>query len=97
MVRLRTAEGRGGCPPPLLVRDPRPPAPSGTTAANDGRVIQLAGSGVAAASIGVPQRNMHTQTEIVSPADAENAVKLLVAFVRSVDERTAFRTFYFNG
>lgn len=70
---------------------------SGTTAANDARVMQIADSGVAVASIGIPQRNMHTQVEIVSLADIENAVKLLVDFVRSVDEQTDFRPFYFEG
>ncbi len=35
--------------------------------------------------------------EIVSLADVENAVKLLVDFVKSVDEQTDFRPFYFDG
>ena len=76
---------------------PYQPDPSGKTAANDARVIQTADSGVAAASVGIPQRNMHTQVEICSLSDIENAVKLLVAFVQSVDERTDFRPFHFRG
>jgi endoglucanase len=76
---------------------PYQPDPSGKTAANDARVIQTADSGVATASVGIPQRNMHTQVEIVSLSDLENAVKLLVEFVRSVDNRTDFRPFYFHG
>jgi endoglucanase len=76
---------------------PYQPDPSGKTAANDARVIQTADSGVAAASVGIPQRNMHTQVEICSLADIDNAVRLLVAFVRSVDDRTDFRPFHFRG
>jgi endoglucanase len=76
---------------------PWQPDPSGKTAANDARVIQTADSGVAAASIGVPQRNMHTQVEIVSLTDIDNAVKLLVEFVKSVDDQTDFRPFHFKG
>ena len=71
--------------------------PSGKTAANDARVIQIADSGVAAASVGIPQRNMHTQVEIVSLSDLDHAVRLLTEFVRSVDEHTDFRPFYFQG
>jgi endoglucanase len=73
------------------------PDPSGKTAANDARVMQIADSGVAVASVGVPQRNMHTQVEIVSLADVDNSVKLLVEFMKSVREDTDFRPFYFHG
>jgi tetrahedral aminopeptidase len=76
---------------------PYQPDPSGKTAANDARVMQIADSGVAAASVGIPQRNMHTQVEIVSLSDIDAAVRLLVEFVRSVDEQTDFRPFYFQG
>ena len=76
---------------------PWQPDPSGKTASNDARMIQIGDSGVAVASAGIPQRNMHTQVEIVSPADVGNAVRLLVEFVKSVDERTDFRPFYFQG
>ena len=70
--------------------------PSGKTAANDARVIQIADSGVAAASVGIPQRNMHTQVEIVSLADIDHAVEVLVGFVRSISEKTDFRPFHFH-
>lgn len=60
-------------------------------------MIQIADSGVAAASIGIPQRNMHTQVEIVWLSDLDHAVKLLVEFIKSVDERTDFRPFSFEG
>jgi endoglucanase len=71
--------------------------PSGKTAANDARIIQIADSGVAVASVGIPQRNMHTQVEIVALADLDNTVELLVEFVRSVKDDTDFRPFYFKG
>ncbi len=70
--------------------------PSGKTAANDARVIQISDSGVATASVGVPQRNMHTQAEIVSLADIDGAVRVLVEFISSVTPDTDFRPFYFN-
>ena len=70
---------------------------SGKTAANDARVMQIADSGVAVASVGIPQRNMHTQVEIVSLADIDSAVELLVEFVSSVKEDTDFRPFFFGG
>jgi putative aminopeptidase FrvX len=73
------------------------PDPSGKTAANDARVMQTADSGVAAATIGLPQRNMHTQVEICSLSDLDAAVKLLVEFIKSVDDQTDFRPFYFKG
>ncbi|MDB5294584.1 MAG: peptidase family protein [Phycisphaerales bacterium] len=77
---------------------PFQPDPSGKTAANDARVIQVADSGmVATASVGIPQRNMHTQVEIVSLSDLDHAVELLVEFVRSVKDDTDFRPFYFKG
>jgi tetrahedral aminopeptidase len=73
------------------------PDPSGKTAANDARMIQIGDSGVAVASVGIPQRNMHTQVEIVSLDDVDNAIKLLVGFIQSVTDKTDFRPFYFNG
>jgi endoglucanase len=75
---------------------PYQPDPSGQTIPNDGRVIQIADSGVAVASVGIPQRNMHTQVEIVAFSDLDNTVKLLVDFVHSIDENTDFRPFYFQ-
>ncbi len=86
---LIDAAGRAGVP--------WQPDPSGKTAANDSRVMQIADSGVAAASVGIPQRNMHTQVEIVSLEDLERASKLLVEFVKSVDEHTDFRPISFHG
>ena len=75
---------------------PFQPDPSGQTAPNDARVIQTADSGVAAASVGIPQRNMHTQVEICALSDLENTVKLLVEFIQSIREDTDFRPIDFH-
>jgi putative aminopeptidase FrvX len=75
---------------------PYQPDPSGKTAANDARMMQIADSGVAVASVGIPQRNMHTQVEIVSLSDMDHAVQLLTEFVLSVNEEMDFRPFYFQ-
>lgn len=75
---------------------PRQLDPSGKTAANDARIIQIADSGVAVASVGIPLRNMHTQVEIVSLEDIDMSVQLLTEFVRSVTKETDFRPFYFR-
>jgi len=75
---------------------PFQPDPSGNTAPNNARVIQTADSGVAAASVGIPQRNMHTQVEICALSDLENTVKLLVEFIQSVREDTDFRPIDFR-
>ncbi|HEX8373539.1 MAG TPA: M20/M25/M40 family metallo-hydrolase [Chthoniobacterales bacterium] len=76
---------------------PYQPDPSGHTAPNDSREIQVSNSGVAAASLGIPQRNMHTQVEIVSMKDLDDSVSLLVEFIQSVKEDTDFRPFYFQN
>ena len=44
-------------------------------------MIQVADSGVATAAVGIPQRNMHTQVEIVSLEDIEHTIRLLVEFI----------------
>lgn len=70
--------------------------PSGETAPNDARMMQVADSGVAVASVGIPQRNMHTQVEIVSLKDIDHTVQLLVEFVQSINDETDFRPFNFQ-
>lgn len=50
----------------------------------DARVIQMARSGVAAGLISIPLRYMHTPSEMVDLKDVEHAVRLLVAFTRSL-------------
>ena len=76
---------------------PHQPDPSGATAPNDARVIQVADSGVATAAVGIPQRNMHTQVEICSLQDIEHATQMLVEFVASVRADTDLRPINFDG
>jgi putative aminopeptidase FrvX len=39
---------------------------------------------------------MHTQVEVISLDDLENAIRLLVGFVQSINDETEFRPFYFK-
>jgi tetrahedral aminopeptidase len=80
---LREAAERAGVP--------HQPAPSGRPASNDSKPMQLSRGGVAVGSVGIPQRNMHTQAEVCELSDLENCISLLVEFVRSVDHETDFR------
>ncbi len=59
------------------------PRPTGT----DARAIQMAAKGVATGLISLPLRYMHTPSEIVSLTDAENCVKLLMAFAKSLTKK----------
>jgi putative aminopeptidase FrvX len=59
-------------------------------------MIQIGDSGVAVASVGIPQRNMHTQVEIVATSDLDHAVAVLVDFIRGITDQTEFRPFYFH-
>jgi endoglucanase len=54
------------------------------TASNDAKEMQLADSGTAAGSVGIPLRNMHTQVEVASLDDLEYTVQLLTDFVTSI-------------
>ena len=56
------------------------PRASGT----DANAIQITRAGVAAGLVGIPNRYMHTPVEMVSLRDAENAVRLLVEFVKAL-------------
>ena len=58
---------------------------------NDANVMQVTRSGVAAASIGIPNRYMHTQVEVCSLKDLENSAKLLAGFVRAIGPKSDFR------
>ena len=53
--------------------------PTGT----DARMIQVAGSGVTTGLLSIPCRYMHTPNEIVSLADADNAVTLLSEYLQN--------------
>jgi putative aminopeptidase FrvX len=54
----------------------------------DANAIQLVGA--ATGLIGVPNRYMHTASEIISLTDVKNIVKLVVAFIRSVGPEDTF-------
>ena len=64
-------------------------AESGGTG-TDANAMQLSRSGVATGLVGVPQRYMHTPTEVLSLEDLDNTTKLLVGFVRSLDQKISF-------
>jgi tetrahedral aminopeptidase len=68
-------------------------APSGETEGNDAKKIQIANHGVATVTLGLPNRNMHTQAEICDLADLENTVKLLVSFLCEFDPVADLRPF----
>lgn len=70
---------------------PWQPSPSSRLLGNDANAIQVVRGGVAAGSIGVPNRYMHTQVEVCSLKDLENCAKLLAQFVKSVNVKTDFR------
>ncbi len=56
--------------------------PTGT----DARMIQVAGKGVKTGLISIPCRYMHTPSEMVSLADADNAITLLTEFCKNCDK-----------
>ncbi len=66
-------------------------APSARPLGNDAGSMQLCRGGVATASIGIPNRYMHTQAETCSYKDLENAIKLLTYFVSHITSKTDFR------
>ena len=63
-------------------------APSATP--TDANAIQLTRAGVATALIGLPNRYMHTQVEIVSLSDLVAAARLIAETVARIDRRTTF-------
>ncbi len=64
--------------------------PSSRLLGNDANAIQVNQAGVAAGSLEIPNRYMHTQVEVCCLKDLEDAAKLLAAFVKGVTERTDF-------
>lgn len=56
----------------------------------DANVIQVSRKGVASALIGLPNRYMHTQVEVVDMRDLENAAKLIAETVLAITRRTSF-------
>lgn len=67
--------------------------PSGKPAPNDSKYIQTAHAAAAVVDIGIPNRNMHTQAEICDLKDIDATVRLLVEFLKSIDERTSLQPF----
>ena len=72
-------------------RIPYQPEPSGRLLGNDSTSIQVARAGVASGSIGIPNRYMHTQVEMCSLSDIENASRLIANFVKGINNKTDFR------
>ena len=63
-------------------------APNGT--ATDANVIQLNRAGVATALVGIPNRYMHTQVEVVSLFDLDAASRLIAETVVQIDAGKSF-------
>jgi endoglucanase len=63
-------------------------APGGT--GTDANAMQLSRGGVATALIGIPNRYMHTPSEVISLGDAEKAARLIAATVRTIDGGMSF-------
>jgi putative aminopeptidase FrvX len=62
--------------------------PGGTP--TDANAMQLSRSGVATALIGIANRYMHTQVEVISTSDLEAAAKLIAATVTGITPQTSF-------
>jgi len=56
----------------------------------DANVMQISRGGVATALVKIPLRYMHTPVEVLSLADLENAVKLIVATLYRIKDKKAF-------
>lgn len=56
----------------------------------DANVMQISRGGVATALVKIPLRYMHTPVEVLSLADLENAVRLIVAVLPKIKDRKAF-------
>lgn len=57
---------------------------------NDANMLQVSRHGVAAGTIGIPNRYMHSQVEVCSLKDLESSARLLAAFLTSITPRTSF-------
>lgn len=63
-------------------------APGGT--GTDANAMQLSRGGVATALIGIPNRYMHTPSEVISLGDAEKAARLIAAAVKGINAGVSF-------
>ena len=52
----------------------------------DASAVQSSGSGVPAVNLAVPTRYLHSHTGVIDRGDVEQAVQLVVAVVRALDE-----------
>jgi endoglucanase len=57
----------------------------------DADAIHALRTGAATAVIGIPNRYMHSPNEVISLSDLDNAVKLISAFVSSLDDKLELR------
>ena len=62
------------------------PRPTGT----DARAMQVTRGGVATGLIGVPNRYMHSPSEVVHLDDVENCAKLIAETIVGIDAKTSF-------
>ncbi len=62
--------------------------PRGT--GTDANAIQVTRAGVATGLVSIPNRYMHTPNEIISFKDLESSVKILVEFIKLIDDKTDF-------
>jgi endoglucanase len=62
------------------------PAGTGT----DANAMQLSRAGVATGLMGVPNRYMHTQVEVVSLSDLENCAAVLAEMILNITPETDF-------
>ncbi|MGC8778951.1 MAG: M20/M25/M40 family metallo-hydrolase, partial [Candidatus Caldatribacteriaceae bacterium] len=51
----------------------------------DANAIQITREGVVTGLLGIPNRYMHTPAEVIDLADLENAIRLLVLFLESIE------------
>lgn len=65
--------------------------PEGRPLGNDANAMQVSKGGVAAASVALPCRYLHTQVEVVNLSDLTNSAKLLAQFIKSIGPKTDFR------
>ncbi|HYE61337.1 MAG TPA: hypothetical protein VD997_05020 [Phycisphaerales bacterium] len=62
--------------------------PNADVESNDAKPLQVGDGGAAAASIGIPIRNMHTPVEVMSLSDLEATADLLTEFVLRLKDDT---------
>lgn len=56
----------------------------------DANAMQISRAGIAAGLVSIPNRYMHTQVELCSLDDLDNAAKLLAETIKRIDAKTSF-------